>query len=80
MLYLFSEVKKIAYNTVFEIAFICINNTLEKDYTIQVSLDEENGKDNLYFTLVDYELENALETSITKSLPVAGGIFKQIFF
>lgn len=76
----FSEVKKIAYNTVFEIAFICINNTLEKDYTIQVSLDEENGKDNLYFTLVDYELENALETSITKSLPVAGGILNRYFF
>lgn len=75
-----SEVQKILYNTIFEIAFICVNNSLDNDYIIQISLDEKNGKDNLYFTLVDYELENSPETSIAKPLPIAGGILNRYFF
>lgn len=74
------NVEKIIYNTIFEIAFVCTNNTIENGYKIEISLDNILGKDNAYFTLVDYELENISAPFPTKSIPKAGGIVNRYFF
>lgn len=75
-----SDVQKITYNTIFEIALVCTNNTLETDYQIEVKLNNEVGKDNPYFTLVDYELENTPDLFHAKTIPEAGGILNRYYF
>ena len=75
-----SEVEKISYNTVFEIALVCVNNTLETDYQIEIILNKEIGVNNQYFTLVDYEFENSSEFYCSKSLPAASGLLNRYFF
>ncbi len=75
-----SDAKKIVYNTIFEIAFICTNNTLDNDYEIEMSLDYGAGTDNAYFTLVGYEAQNASHLLDKKKLPAAGGILNRYFF
>lgn len=75
-----SKVEKISYNTIFEIAFICTNNTLETDYQIEIILNDDIGVDNRYFTLVDYEFENSSKSYWSKSLPAASGLLNRYFF
>ena len=75
-----SDAKKIVYNTIFEIAFICTNNTLENDYEIEVTLNNDIGTDNAYFTLVDYEVEDAFYLTDKKQIPAAGGILNRYYF
>lgn len=74
------DVQKIIYNTIFEIAFVCTNNSLDSNYRIELSLNEALGKDNSYFTLVDYELENEAQPFLTYSIPSAGGIINRYYF
>ena len=74
------DVQKITYNTVFEIAFICINNTLENDFEIELSLDNCLNKDHSYFTLVDYDLEDEIHPFPIYTIPSAGGIINRYYF
>lgn len=75
-----SDAEKIVYNTIFEIAFICTNNTLENDYKLEVTLNDDVGIDNVYFTLVDYEAENTFHLSDKKHIPAASGILNRYYF
>lgn len=74
------EATKIIYNTAFEIAFICTNNTLENDYEIELTLDSTYGKDNHYFTLINYPDSCQSNVFEKKTLPVAGGILNKYYF
>lgn len=74
------EVQKISYNTVFEIAFICTNNTLEKDYQVEIALNDDAGPDNPYFTVVDCESEDIPSFHHIQDIPQAGAVLNKYFF
>lgn len=75
-----SAASKIVYNTVFEIAFICINNTLLDDYEIEIELNNTIGKDNDYFTRIDYNIENTYHLFGKQKISSAGGLLNKYYF
>lgn len=75
-----TDVKKIIYNEPFEIDFICVNNTLNNSYNIEISLAHDKGIDNYYFTPVNIDFIDADSVHAIKELPSAGGIVLRYCF
>lgn len=74
------KVHKIFYNKAFEIDFICINNSLSSEYTLEITADALTGTDNDYFTLIDVSSNDLNDLHYLSSVPAASGIVLRFFF
>lgn len=75
-----SDALKITYNTIFEIAFVCINNSLENDYEVEIQLNNQVGTDNNYFTLENHDIENGSQLLGLQKIPAAEGLIRKYYF
>ena len=75
-----SDALKITYNTIFEIAFVCINNSLENDYEVEIQLNNQVGTDNDYFTLESHDIENDSQLLGLQKIPAAEGLIRKYYF
>ena len=66
-------VEKIDYNTVFEIVFLCINESLSDDYEFYIRLHPDFYEDNRYYNIVDCQYTDIDKMVICKRLQAASG-------